>query len=211
MSSPSRASVSGWRSPSSSTRRSSASFSSPRRCGSSADSTGGRPGSSPGSSTGSGSAMPRTTTTRSVRTRPRRAWRAGEVAMSDNRPDVRRVGPGTRDGDTIVVHGWHWGNDEDRRPGLPWIGIFLVVFGALLILERFVPAFQLAGSAFVLAVGLVLLVRWAIERGTGSLYAGAIITALALPGTLEGLGVVAGPGLRKLCLRLAVPFFCGGP
>ncbi|MFL5679076.1 MAG: hypothetical protein ACJ77B_00575 [Chloroflexota bacterium] len=126
--------------------------------------------------------------------------------MSDNRPNVRRVGPGTRDGDTIVVHGWHWGNDEDRRPALPWIGIFLVVFGALLILERFVPAFQLAGSAFVLAVGLVLLIRWAIERGTGSLYAGAIITALALPGTLEGLGIVAGPGLGTLCLGLAFLF-----
>lgn len=106
----------------------------------------------------------------------------------------------------IRVYGWQWGPDETRRPGLPWVGIFLVVFGALLLLERFVPQFRLAGSAFLLAVGLVFLLRWAIERGTASLYAGSIITALALPGVLEGSGVVAGPGLGTLCLGLAFLF-----
>jgi len=55
-------------------------------------------------------------------------------------------------------------------------------------------------------VGLVLLVRWAVERGTGSLYAGAIITGLAAPGLLEGLGIVSGGGLGMLCLGLAFLF-----
>lgn len=129
--------------------------------------------------------------------------------MSEQPDGIRRTGgsseppppPGT-----VYVHGWQWGPDEGRRPGLPWIGIFLVVFGALLLLERLVPAFRFAGSAFLLAVGLVFLIRWAIERGSGALYAGAIITALALPGALEGLGVVAGPGLGTLCLGLAFLF-----
>jgi hypothetical protein len=101
--------------------------------------------------------------------------------------------------------GWGWG-EEERRPGLPWIGIFLVVFGGLLLLERVVPQFRFAGSAFVLAVGLVFLIRWAIERRSAFLYAGAIITALALPGTLQGLGVPANEGLGTLCLGLAFLF-----
>jgi hypothetical protein len=101
--------------------------------------------------------------------------------------------------------GWGWG-EEERRPGLPWIGIFLVVFGGLLLLERVVPQFRFAASAFVLAIGLVFLVRWAIERRSAFLYAGAIITALALPGTLQGLGVPANEGLGTLCLGLAFLF-----
>ena len=35
----------------------------------------------------------------------------------------------------VRVYGWSWGRDEDRRPRLPWIGIFLVIFGALLLLD----------------------------------------------------------------------------
>jgi len=107
---------------------------------------------------------------------------------------------------TIRVYGWQWGGEDQRRQGPPWIGVFLVVFGLLILLERFVPQLQFAGSAFLLAVGIVFLLRWAVERGLGSLYAGAIITALALPGTLEGLGVAGGEGLGTLCLGLAFLF-----
>jgi hypothetical protein len=123
--------------------------------------------------------------------------------MTIERPE--RPGEARR-GDVVRVYGWQWGPDERQRPGLPWIGIFLVVFGALLLLERFVPQFRLAGSAFLLAVGIVFLARWAVERGSASLYAGAIITALALPGVLEASGILRGPGLGTLCLGLAFLF-----
>jgi len=109
-------------------------------------------------------------------------------------------------GPAVRVYGWQWGRDEDRRPGLPWVGIFLLVFGGLLLLERFVPALRFAGSALFLAVGLVLLLRWFIERRTSALYAGAIITALALPNTLEAFGLAGGPGLGMVCLGLAFLF-----
>ena len=117
---------------------------------------------------------------------------------------AERIGPPPPGG--VRVYGWRWGADERQRPGLPWVGVFLVVFGALLVLERVVPQFRLAGSAFFLAVGLVFFLRWAVERRAGWLYAGAIITALALPGVLEGSGIVAGPGLGTLCLGLAFLF-----
>jgi hypothetical protein len=102
-------------------------------------------------------------------------------------------------------YGWSWG-DRERRSGLPWIGIFLVGFGALLLLERAVPQLRVLSSAIVLAVGLVLLLRWAAERRIAFLYGGAIITALAIPGTLQGVGLPSPEGLGTLCLGIAFLF-----
>ena len=86
---------------------------------------------------------------------------------------------------------WEWGPQGAQRPGLPWIGIFLLVFGGLLLVQQAYPELESAGSVLVLAIGLAFLVKWAIDRGSGSLYAGAIITALAAPGLLEAAGVHA--------------------
>ena len=33
----------------------------------------------------------------------------------------------------VHVFGWEWGREEDRRPQLPWIGIFIMVYGVLLL------------------------------------------------------------------------------
>ena len=57
----------------------------------------------------------------------------------------------------------------------------------------------------VLAIGLAFLVKWAIDRGTGSLYAGAIITALAVPGLLDAAGVEA-DGLSTFSFGVAFLF-----
>ena len=42
----------------------------------------------------------------------------------------------------VRVYGWEWGREEDRRPQVPWIGIFLLVFGALLLVTRLAPQFS---------------------------------------------------------------------
>ncbi len=101
---------------------------------------------------------------------------------------------------------WRWGPDEDRRPGLPWIGVFLVVFGALLLVERMLPEYRRLGDVAVLAAGLASLAVWAMGRGTVPLYAGAFLTALALPGTIEGLGQPLGAGWGTLFFGLAFLF-----
>lgn len=130
--------------------------------------------------------------------------------MMDDAPDpVTNLGPdsgGRLPGQgSVKVYRWQWGPDESRRPGLPWIAIFLVVFGALLLIQQAYPEARTAGSAFVLAMGLAFLIKWAIDRGTGSLYAGAIITALAAPGVLDTAGVVA-DGLGTFCFGIAFLF-----
>ena len=78
-------------------------------------------------------------------------------------------------GDVRVVE-WRWGADERRRPGLPWLGIFLVVFGVVLVLDRLLPQFETAGSAFLLAVGLVSLA----VPGLGPLVIPAVLVALGV-------------------------------
>jgi hypothetical protein len=130
--------------------------------------------------------------------------------MGDERDPVTRLGPdsggrGRGRADGVRVYGWEWGPDDGRRPGLPWIGIFLLVFGALLLVRQLFPEVRSLGSLIVLAVGLAFLVRWIVDRGTGSLYAGAIITALAVPGVVEGTGIEV-DGLGTFSLGVAFLF-----
>ncbi len=109
---------------------------------------------------------------------------------------------------SVHAYSWEWTDigGPRGRSRLPWFGIFLIVFGALLLLQQAFPAVQAAGSILFLAVGVAFLVSWAVNRGTGSLYLGAIITALAAPGILEATGVASGPGVGTLCLGSAFLF-----
>ena len=129
--------------------------------------------------------------------------------MSDAPDPVTRLGPNSGgrvpDDANMRVYTWEWGPDNARRPGLPWIGIFLLVFGGLLLMQQLFPDFEALGSVVVLAVGLAFLVKWAVDRGTGSLYAGAIITALAVPGLLNAAGIEAN-GLSTFSLGVAFLF-----
>ena len=129
--------------------------------------------------------------------------------MDDRPGDVTRLGPDSggrpSGGPSTRVYTWEWGPDQARRPGMPWIGIFLLVFGGLLVLQQLYPQAQSVGSVLVLAIGLAFLIRWAMTRGTGSLYAGAIITALAVPGALTNAGL-GREGLGTLALGVAFLF-----
>lgn len=124
-------------------------------------------------------------------------------------PNVTRLGPdsgGRAPGESrMEIYSWEWGPGSAKRPGLPWIGIFLLVFGVLLVLQQVYPEFEAIGSVFFLAVGLAFLIKWAIDRGTGSLYGGALITALAAPGVINAAGFDA-DGLGTFCFGIAFLF-----
>jgi hypothetical protein len=113
------------------------------------------------------------------------------------------------DGNSIRAYSWEWsdiGGPGGRRTRLPWFGIFLVVFGGLLLLRIAFPALETAGSLLFLAVGVAFLASWAINRGMGSLYLGSIITALAAPDLLIAAGAPDRGGLGTLCLGVAFLF-----
>jgi len=109
-------------------------------------------------------------------------------------------------GSTVRVYGWQWGSEESRRPRLSWIGVFLVVFGALLIIENSLPEYRDLGNIAVLAAGVASLIAWVVSRSTVALYFGAFLTAAALPGTLNGLGLELGSGWGTLFFGIALLF-----
>jgi hypothetical protein len=120
------------------------------------------------------------------------------------------TGPGGAGGSGPTVHAYRWewsGVGGPRgRSRLPWLGIFLVVLGVLLLAQLWFPALATAGSLLFLAAGVAFLVSWLVNRGIGSLYLGSIMVALAAPGLLAAGGVVQGPGVGTLCLGVAFLF-----
>ena len=85
---------------------------------------------------------------------------------------------------------WGWNPGADLRPRLPLFGVFLVIFGALLLVEQVVPGTRALGSGFTVAVGVALLIASVVNRRTWQLYAGAIVTAMSLPTLLQDLRVI---------------------
>ncbi len=125
----------------------------------------------------------------------------------EDRRDQAVSGDVIEDGN-VRAYGWEWSEigGPKGRSRLPWFGIFLVVFGGLLLLRELFPALETAGSLLFLAAGIAFLVSWLVNRGMGSLYLGAIITALAAPELLAAADVVEGPGVGTFCLGLAFLF-----
>jgi len=106
----------------------------------------------------------------------------------------------------VHVYGWQWGREEDRRPQLPWVGFFILIVGALLLVEKLASQYLVASNLVVLAAGLAFLIVWLLRRGTFALYAGAFLTASAMPGLFEGIGVFLGAGFGTLCYGIALLF-----
>lgn len=110
----------------------------------------------------------------------------------------------------VRAYTWEWGREADRGPRLPWIGVFLVVYGALLLVDRAVPQFLVASNLLVLAAGLAFLILWLLRRGTFALYAGAFLTASAIPGLVKSLTAYdPGTGFGTLCYGVALLFIGG--
>lgn len=125
--------------------------------------------------------------------------------MSDDQTSMGgEARPAGETADGVRVYGWEWTREDDRGPRVPWIGVFLVVLGALLLLDRVLPDYRSLGNIVVLAAGLAFVVLWLVNRGTLALYAGAFLTAAAVPGLLEGLGIIAGAGLGTLSFGVAL-------
>ena len=50
-----------------------------------------------------------------------------------NPPPASPGGPPPPEQGGVRAYTWEWGREEDRGPRLPWIGVFLVIYGALLL------------------------------------------------------------------------------
>ena len=105
----------------------------------------------------------------------------------------------------VRVDSWSFdGSWPASRPGVPMVGIFLIVLGLFLGAGQLFSQAQLGASAFFLAVGLVLVIVGVRDRSDLALYVGVFIMALALSDVLHSLSLIRGAGWGTLFLGLGV-------
>jgi hypothetical protein len=127
---------------------------------------------------------------------------------SNHEPDPIKDTLPPKPPEPVTVHaiGWEWGREEDRRPQLPWIGLFILIYGVLLLVDRLAAQYLVATNLVILAAGLAFLIVWLLRRGTFALYAGAFLTASTIPGLVASLGYDLGEGFGTLCYGVALLF-----
>jgi len=99
----------------------------------------------------------------------------------------------------IATNGWsfegRWGT---RHGGFPMLGVFLIVFGLLLIAGNFVSWAEYGTAAFFMAIGVVLIATGVRDRSDLALYAGVFMAALATASFLSAAGLIHGDGWGTL-------------
>jgi hypothetical protein len=94
---------------------------------------------------------------------------------------------------------WSWGR---RGWSFPWLGVLLVLVGAGLLIQYFVPGVS-AGSLVLAALGLVFIAAWLFGRSRWAVVPGLLILALATAGLARELNIYDGPGLPAIALAIA--------
>ncbi len=87
---------------------------------------------------------------------------------------------------------WYWGWDGGRER-LPWVGIFLVAFGAALLIGQVTTPVSALSLLFD-ALAASFLITLLINGARGALIPCLFFLALGLAGTLSDLGYLSGPG-----------------
>jgi hypothetical protein len=105
---------------------------------------------------------------------------------------------------TTRVFSWSVREIEAGRIGL-WIGLGLLLLGGYLVLAPLFPAVELAGSAALVALGVVGVVAGATQRsGSWAVYVGAVVAAVGAARLLAGSGLIRGEGLTTIAVGLAL-------
>ena len=94
---------------------------------------------------------------------------------------------------------WSWGR---RGWSFPWLGVLLVLVGAGLLIQYFVPGVS-AGTLVLAALGLVFIAAWVFGRSRWAVVPGLLILALATAGLARELNIYDGPGLTAIALAVA--------
>jgi hypothetical protein len=105
----------------------------------------------------------------------------------------------------VRIDNWDFNAEwEERKRGVPILGLFLVVLGVVLALGDLVPQVHIGASAFFLGIGIIFILVWARDHNHAALYAGVLLTALNLASLLSESGAIQGPGWGMLFLGLGL-------
>ena len=87
--------------------------------------------------------------------------------------------------------GWSWqGSWSTSRRGFPTLGVFLIIFGLLLVAGEFFTWAEYGTAAFFLAIGALLISVALRDKSDLALYLGVFMAALALSDFLTAGNVV---------------------
>ena len=95
---------------------------------------------------------------------------------------------------------WAWSSDRNRS--FPWLGLLLVMVGAVLLINYFLPAVSI-GTLILLALALVFFAGWIFGGSRFVLVPGLIVLALAVARLVDELNIYTGPGTTPLALAAA--------
>jgi len=103
----------------------------------------------------------------------------------------------------IGSDGWSFeGSWSAPRGRVPLLGVFLIVFGLLLVAGEFVPWAAYGTAAFFLAIGVVLMAVGLRDKSDLALYLGVFMAGIAASDFLSAASVIHGDGWGTLFVGL---------
>lgn len=95
--------------------------------------------------------------------------------------------------------GWEARSWSSAPRRIPWLGLFLVLLGAVLLVGQ--TATPLSGwTLFLAAIAAAFALDWLVNRSPGALVPACFFGALALSGGLHDVGLIEGGGWTPLIL-----------
>lgn len=117
-----------------------------------------------------------------------------------------RSGFGAPENDSTTPPEWlAWAWASDRNRSFPWLGLLLVIVGAVLLVNYFLPAISI-GTLILLTLAIIFFAGWLFGGSFWVLIPGLVLLALAVSRLIVELNIYTGPGTTSLALAAA----CGG-
>lgn len=114
--------------------------------------------------------------------------------------EPRNVTPGGPPDQEPEWFGWSW---QSSGRSFPWLGALLVLVGAALLIQYFVPGVSF-GTLILLAIGVAFVAGWLFGRSFFALILGLLILAVAVARLIDELGIYTGPGTTSVCVAVAL-------
>ncbi len=99
---------------------------------------------------------------------------------------------------------WTWEHAiGERRSGISWLGVLLLVTGVAIFINQVNPAVDL-GSLFLLGLGIACGVAWLIGGWKGATVPSLVFIGLGVQGLLSDVGELRGPGWSAVAIAIAL-------
>jgi hypothetical protein len=104
----------------------------------------------------------------------------------------------------VRVDSWSFEGGWPRRSRISVVGFFLIGLGILLAAGQLFNEARIGASAFFLAIGALLVVVGFRDRSDLALWAGVVVSALALSDLLNSMSLIHGSGWGTMFLGVGV-------